>query len=87
MDPASDPALQLAALTVQASLGDYDPEQHREGYTHKYLEFLYGSESTIVRLHSITCGDHVRCVSCSAPFCLQAADAEDRVRAVHQEKR
>lgn len=63
LDPASDPALQLAALTVQASLGDYDPEQHGEGYTHKYLEFLYGSESAI------------------------AAGAEDRVRAVHQEKR
>lgn len=56
LDPASDPALQLAALTVQANLGDYDAEQHVEGYTHKYLGFLYGSESAIVRPHAL---DHM----------------------------
>ena len=50
LDPASGLALQLAALTVQAQLGEYDPEQHTEGYTHKYLEFLYDNETDIVRL-------------------------------------
>ena len=52
LDPASGPALQLAALTVQANLGDYDPQHHGEGYTHKYLEFLYGSDDDIVRFHA-----------------------------------
>lgn len=58
LDPGSGPALQLAALTVQGHLGEYDPEQHGEGYTHKYLEFLYGNEGDIVRL----CSGHVAAV-------------------------
>ena len=51
LDPASAPALQLAALTVQAYLGEYDPERHGQGYTHKYLDFLYENENDIVRLY------------------------------------
>ena len=48
LDPASDQALQLAALRVQASLGDYNPEKHVQGYAHHLLDFLYTNENDIV---------------------------------------
>ena len=48
LDPASDQALQLAALRVQASCSDYNAEKHDEGYTHQFLDFLYANENDIV---------------------------------------
>lgn len=50
LDPASEPALQLTALTMQATLGEYDPELHEQGYTQKYLDLLYMDENDIVCL-------------------------------------
>ena len=52
LDPASTPALHLTALTMQATLGQYDPEQHGQGYTHKFLGFLYTDENDFVCLYT-----------------------------------
>lgn len=52
LDPASAPALQLTALRMQATLGEYDPKQHGQGYTHKYLDLLYTDENDIVCLYT-----------------------------------
>ena len=51
LDPTSVLALQLAALRLQGSLGEYNPDQHGKDYTHEYLDFLYASENEIVSLY------------------------------------
>ena len=33
--------LQLVSLLVQANCGDYDPEEHREGYVEPYIDMIY----------------------------------------------
>ena len=50
--------LHLVSLLVQASCGDYDPEEHREGYVDPYIDMIYnpseipvGLTSSVIEVH------------------------------------
>ena len=47
--------IQLVSLLVQANCGDYDPEEHREGYVEPYIDMIYNqSEIPIGLPNSVT---------------------------------
>ena len=39
---------ELLVLLIQASAGDYDPEDHPPGYTNEFLKFLYTNTEALV---------------------------------------
>jgi len=57
-------ATRLSALMLQASLGDYDPEIHKEGYTNQFQDFILipknvrpdTYEAQLVELHKAKAG-------------------------------
>ena len=57
-------ATRLTGLMLQANLGDYDPEEHKEGYTNNFLEFILlpsdelpdNYESQVVEVHKAKTG-------------------------------
>ena len=39
-------------LVAAASVGDYKPEEHPEGYTHDFIKFFYPSVEAAVSFHT-----------------------------------
>ena len=46
--PNKEVNLELMALLIQSSAGDYDPLEHKPGYTEEFTKFLYETNESLV---------------------------------------